>query len=219
MKINQKLHAFASKHKFLGNKGPLCVGLVITRIAREENLPLVPEKMLTKGGGQVKGLGKGAVQKILKDYGISRILASEGGRTSRGSIGNMQDYVGFINLVAANDAVDLEEVEKWWIERIHDYFSASPLKLKVDRGISLRNCLCSVLEEAATRQAQSPGATIVGAVMQHLVGAKLEILYPDHEFQHHGYSVADSSTNRSGDFLIGDSVIHVTTAPSEMLLT
>jgi len=54
--------------------------------------------------------------------------------------------------------------------------------------------------------------------MQHLVGAKLEMLYPDQAIKHSGYSVADSPTGRSGDFEIGDCVIHVTTAPAQLLL-
>ena len=54
--------------------------------------------------------------------------------------------------------------------------------------------------------------------MQHLVGAKLEMLYPDKTIKHSGYSVADSPTGRSGDFEIGDCVIHVTTAPAPLLL-
>ena len=35
---------------------------------------------------------------------------------------------------------------------------------------------------------------------------------------HSGYSVADSPTGRSGDFQLGDCVIHVTTAPGKLLL-
>jgi hypothetical protein len=74
------------------------------------------------------------------------------------------------------------------------------------------------LEEAEKREAQSAGATVVGAVMQHLVGAKLEILYPDQIFHHNGYSVADAPTKRAGDFDLGDCAIHVTTSPSPGLL-
>jgi hypothetical protein len=53
-------------------------------------LPLDPEKLLTKGGGQVLGLGKNLVQTILHRHGIERVLAAEGRRTSR----NSQHIVG-----------------------------------------------------------------------------------------------------------------------------
>ena len=88
----------------------------------------------------------------------------------------MQDYVTFLNDLAKNSSVDLEKVEKWWVSQVQQFFSASPLKLKIDSSSSLRTCLRSVFLEAEKRQAQSPGASVVGAVMQHLVGAKLEVL-------------------------------------------
>jgi hypothetical protein len=54
--------------------------------------------------------------------------------------------------------------------------------------------------------------------MQRLVGAKIETALPDAKVKHNGFSVADAPTGRTGDFLIGDTVIHVTTAPSEALI-
>jgi len=212
------LHEFASSHKFLGNKGPLCVALVITRTAIKNGLPLDPAKLITAAQGQVLGLGKAAVQAILADYDITKVLAAEGGRTSRGSMGNMQDYVAFLNGVASLRGFDLQKVEAWWVARVQDYFESSPLKLKVDTGSSLKASLTGIFEEAKRRQSENRGSTVVGAVMQHLVGAKLETLYPDETISHNGYSVADSPTSRAGDFAIGDCVIHVTTAPSKGLL-
>jgi hypothetical protein len=40
----------------------------------------------------VFGPGNTAEQSILQRHGTTRVLASEGGRTSRGSIGNMREY-------------------------------------------------------------------------------------------------------------------------------
>lgn len=45
--------------------------------------------MVAGSKGQVLGLGVSAVQAILSDYGINKVLAAEGGRTSRGSINNI----------------------------------------------------------------------------------------------------------------------------------
>jgi hypothetical protein len=216
--LPSQLQEFASSHKFLGNKGPLCVALVITRTATKSGLPLDPAKLVTAAQGQVLGLGKGAVQVILGDHGITKVLAAEGGRTSRGSMGNMQDYVAFLNKAAMQKGFDLIKVESWWVDRVRDFFESSPLKLKVDTGSSLKTCLTGIFDEAKRRQSENRGSTILGAVMQHLVGAKLETLYPDQTFQHSGYSVADSPTGRSGDFQLGDCVIHVTTAPGKLLL-
>jgi hypothetical protein len=216
--LSKHLQEFASSHKFLGNKGPLCVALVITRTAIKSGLPLDSSKLVTAAQGQVLGLGKSAVQAILGDYGITKVLAAEGGRTSRGSMGNMQDYVAFLNALAKDKKLDLKAVEAWWAERVRDYFESSPLKLKVDTGSSLKACITGIFDEAKKRQSENRGSTVLGAVMQHLVGAKLEVLYPDQTIQHSGYSVADSPTGRSGDFQIGDCVIHVTSAPGTPLI-
>ncbi len=216
--LQSQLHEFASSHKFLGNKGPLCVALHITRWAINHGLPIDSGKMITEGKGQVLNLGKGAVQRVLKDYGIPKVLANEGGRTSRSSMSNMQDYVSFLNQAAEKPGFDLAEVEAWWVARVREFFDASPFKLKVDTGSSIKACLTGVFDEARKRQGEKRGSTTVGAVMQHLVGAKLEMLYPDQEIRHSGYSVADSPTGRSGDFQIGDCVIHVTNSPGTPLL-
>ena len=61
--------------------------LVVTQHAEDHGTcRSMPKKLITEGGGQVLGLGKGAVQAVLKRHGIDRVLASEGGRTSRGSL-------------------------------------------------------------------------------------------------------------------------------------
>ena len=39
----------------------------------------------------MRGLGQSQVQKILARHGIERVLAAEGGRTSRGMLGDNQD--------------------------------------------------------------------------------------------------------------------------------
>jgi hypothetical protein len=54
-------------------------------------------------------------------------------------------------------------------------------------------------------------------MLQHMVGAKLELSLKK-SLQHHGSSVADSSSHRDGDFVLDDVIIHVTVTPSEGLL-
>ena len=101
--LQEALIAFTRERKF-NRKGPLCVALVMTQQARVKGLPLDSGELLTEGGGQVFGLGKSAVQSILQRHGITRVLASEGGRTSRGSIGNMREYVALLNQLHAEGA-------------------------------------------------------------------------------------------------------------------
>lgn len=58
---------------------------------------------------------------------------------------------------------------------------------------------------------------IAGTMLQHLVGAKLNLLL-DSPLQHHGANVADDVSGREGDFIVEDVAIHVTTSPSEALI-
>lgn len=203
----------------LKSKGQLAVMLHITRLAIENGLPLDPETLRTDKEGQVKGLGKGRVQNILKDYGITRVLAEEGGRTSRGSLGNASDYMGFLNELHKEKKDDLPAIEKWWIARVQDYFSGKPFTLKFDPSKSLRSIVSDLMAQAVKRQKDNPGNTYAGTVLQHLVGAKLDLILPEEKrVTHYGANVADSPTSRAGDFVLDDVAIHVTTSPSEALI-
>lgn len=218
MTIGKELRAALStfsKDKSFKGQGPLCVALVVTQHAREMGLPLNAAKLVTEGGGQVLGLGKGAVQKVLARHGISRVLAAEGGRTSRGSLNNMREYVALLNDLSTKMKVDLNEVEQFWIEGVHEFFSAKPFKIKLDASRSLRAVIRDVVAQAEDRQKASSGAHYAGAVLQHLVGAKLECALGKGSLKHHSFSTADAPGGRSGDFLLGDVAIHVTTSPGE----
>jgi hypothetical protein len=215
--LQEALNAFTKERKF-NRKGPLCVALVMTQQARAKGLPLDPGELLTDGGGQVLGLGKGAVQSILDRHGITRVLASEGGRTSRGSIGNMREYVALLNQLDAAGAADLDAIEAFWIARVHEFFAAKPFKIRLDASRSLRTVVRDVLAQAEDRQKTAPGVYYAGAVMQHMVGAKLDCALGEGQFEHNSYSTSDQQSGRKGDFFLGDVAIHVTTSPSEALI-
>ena len=197
-------------------KGALCVALVVTRQAINAGLPLDADALLTDNHGQVKLLGKAAVQNILRDHGIERVLAKEGGRTSRGSVGNMQRYVAFLNDLNPSQA-ELKEIEEWWIDRVRAFFAGKPMVLRFDNAKSMRSAIRDLIEQAIKRQAEMPGTTFVGTVLQHLVGAKLSLILPTPP-EMHGASVADEVSGRDGDFILEDVVIHVTSAPTEALI-
>ena len=210
------LRDFNKDRKF-SRKGPLCVALVVTQHARK-GLPLNPDELLTEAGGQVLGLGRGAVQAVLNRHGITRVLAAEGGRTSRGSISNMREYVAFLNGQAASGAVDLDAVEAFWIERVHEFFSAKPFKIRLDASRSLRTLVRDMIEQAEERQRNTPGMQYAGAVLQHLVGAKLDCTLGAGNFEHNSFSTSDAQSGRAGDFFIGDVAVHVTTSPGEAVI-
>lgn len=196
-------------------KGGLCLALVITRQAHSKGLPLDPDSLLTKNKGQVAGLGKAPVQTILRDHGFTKVLAKEGGRTSRGKIGLMRSYVDALNQFAATEQVDLVEAEAWWVDRVKEFWNSKGPEFSYDHAKSLRLNIEDIFQQAKKLQNEAGGTTYVGTVLQHLVGAKLDLVMGAGAVAHHGASVADGATDRPGDFLIEGVAIHVTTHPSE----
>lgn len=215
--LKEALTKFSKENGFKG-KGPLCVALVITQHAGTMGLPLDPEALVTEGGGQVLGLGKGAVQNILKRHGIDRVLAAEGGRTSRGSLNNMRAYAAFLNDLHKKDIADLNAIEGYWIECVYAFFAGKPFTIKLDASRSLRHVVRDILGQAIERQKSAPGMYYAGAVLQHLVGAKLDCALGQGNFEHNSFSTADAPGQRAGDFFIGDVAIHVTTSPGEAVI-
>src|ERR1700677_4318547 len=217
-KTVQKLESLCkSQSKFL-RKGGLGVGLVVTQTAREKGLPLNPEDLRTDEGGQVAGLGRAAVQKILEAHQIKRVLAEEGGRTSRGSLGLMKVYIGALNELHEASALDLDAALAWWIQKVRAHFASEGPKFQFDPGKSLRSNIENLLDQAEELQSDSGGTNYVGAMLQHLVGAKLDVVLGEGKLAHHGFSVADQSTARKADYQIDTVAIHVTTHPSEALV-
>lgn len=211
------LNKYAADETITG-KGPLSVVLILTRAASKRKPPYSEREFITPRGGQVAGLSGQAIAGILRDHGIHRTLSEEGGRTSRGSIERMRRYVSLLNHLHAEGLLNFPIIEDFWVQRVRAFFASMPLRLKLDTAKSLRTLVMELLAAALARQREQVGTMVVGAVMQHLVGAKLEILLPPGSVLHQGFSVADSPTGRTGDFCISDTVIHVTTAPSEALL-
>lgn len=214
---SKSLDALCKRYPKFLHKGGLCVALVVTQKAKERGLPLDAASLRTEEHGQVAGLGKAAVQNILEAHGINKVLAEEGGRTSRGSLGLMQAYVAVLNELSAKGRAELDEAMSWWIGKVRAHFASKGPRFHFDPSRSLRENIEDLLRQAADLQADAAGTTYKGAMLQHLVGAKLDIVLGEGAIEHRGFSVADQAGSRSGDFAVGDLVIHVTTHPTEAL--
>jgi hypothetical protein len=122
-----------------------------------------------------------------------------------------------LNGLHGQGKVDLEAVEAFWIDRVHDFFAGKPFKIKLDASRSLRMVVRDVIAQALERQKNTPGVHYGGAMLQHLVGAKLDCALGG-TVSHNSFSTADAPGGRAGDFLIGDVAIHVTTSPGEAVI-
>ena len=213
----EKLRLFQSENNIV-TKGPLSVVVQFTRMVREKEFPLDPSDFKTEKEGQVAGLGGGNLKKILRDHGITQQLSSEGGRTSRGSMGLMIKYVDFLNTWNAEEPVNFDEIEAFWAKQVREYFRNQPFVLTADASKTVGANLDELFEQARKRQKQNPGTQYLGTVLQHLVAAKLCLILPEGSFEIHGASVADAPTARSGDFVINKTIIHCTTSVGDLLI-
>lgn len=213
----EKLRLFQSENNIV-TKGPLSVVVQITRMVREKEFSLDPSDFKTEKEGQVAGLGGGNLKKILRDHGITQQLSSEGGRTSRGSMGLMIKYVDFLNTWNAEEPVNFDEIEAFWAEQVREYFRNQPFVLTADASKTVGANLDELFDQARKRQKQNPGTQYLGTVLQHLVAAKLCVILPEDSFEIHGASVADAPTARSGDFVINKTIIHCTTSVGDLLI-
>ena len=220
-KLRRSLARFAADNSVV-DKGKLSVVVILSRIWRDVELPISREDIETAGGGQVKGLGGQRLAQILSEHGITRRLASEAGRTSRGSLDFARRYADYLNGLSESGIVLtpelFEAIEAWWIKRVREYFNREGFPIQIDSSLTISAIVSEILEKSSERQRELRGATIRGTVLEHLVGAKLSLALGEEEIVHKTVSTADDSSGVDGDFEIRESVIHVTTAPSEALI-
>jgi hypothetical protein len=98
-----------------------------------------------------------------------------------------------------------------------EHFVAKPFRLRFDATKGFQAIIQDLLAQAKKRQ-QEAGTMYQGAMLQHLVGAKLELALPGIQIGHNGFPVADTVSEWFGGFVINDSIIHITTSPSEAVI-
>ena len=130
----------------------------------------------------------------------------------------MRTYVQFLNEWARKEKINLVEVENFWAEEVRQFFNNQPFTLSADASKTIRANLDDLFEQARKREQENKGSRYLGVMLQHLVAAKLQIILPEGSFEIHGASVADSSTDRAGDFVINNTIIHCTTMPGDLLM-
>jgi hypothetical protein len=97
-------------------------------------------------------------------------------------------------------------------------FRASHSRLKIDTSRSLRTAVGDVIAQAVARQKTGLGVQYTGAVLQHLVGARLDCVLGKGTVSHNSFSTTAEASGDTGDFRIGDVVIHVAASPNEKLI-
>lgn len=192
------------------------VGLIVSRMVRE-GLPISQERLLSENQSQVRGLSGTAMKKILAEHGEHRKYTSEGGRTSRGTIPKAQGLVerwNRVNIDGLDVAVLADQLESFFVEKAKvDYFDKQRIKVDLNHNKPVALTVGEILKAAAARDDRP-----TGSVLQHLIGAKLELRFPDLDVGRDKATTADLQTERNGDFQIGTTAFHVTVSPMEKLM-
>lgn len=221
-KLKQSLLVFEEWYKSLkivkANGGPangtIAAALVVLEnLQKDYNLNF--ENHLAPGGAQIKGASGAAVASILKRFGETRPFAKEGGRTNRGGQGDIKPLFEKLASLKLEELSNVDRntiliaFQEYLIENgVKAFHNRQKIKISFDSRIATRQLVQSILEEAK-REGKA------GPVAQHLVGAKLQLRFPDIKISNESANTADLPTNRQGDFLVGDTIFHVTVAPAQ----
>lgn len=202
------------------NTNVMNAGLIVSRMMAD-GMPITDDRLYSDGKSQVRGLSGPAIAKILEQHGETRIFTREGGRTSRGTVFLAAAIRDVLNdtQVSGNDSVDIvdasSQLEAFFTKCVRlDYFDKQRITVDIDHTKPLSSVVSDILKAAAERSDKP-----TGAVLQHLVGAKLQLRFPEEKIGSDRANAADMHTDREGDFQIGTTAFHVTTAPMEKLIS
>ena len=212
------LEWYSSLKVVKANNGPangsIATALVVLERLKNENYNLDFNTHIAVGGMQIRGASGASVAAILKEFGEERPFAKEGGRTNRGGpaeIKALLETLRMLKLETKPSVIRKETLHlmiQFLVDRVKDFHNRQKIKLTFTPSHSTWHIVQSLLAEAATEGK-------AGYVAQHLVGAKLQLRFPDIEVSNEGGSTADMQTQRPGDFLIGHTAFHVTVAPMQ----
>ncbi len=191
----------------------ICAGLAVLERMREA-YPLKTSDYVTPGN-QVRTSGR-LIQSIILKYGEERRFTSEGGRTTRATVPAADGLVAGLNNVETLASLSdnqrgqvIDELQGWLVERVRDYLDKQAIELEVNLSKPSPQIVADILAAAEYK---------AGAVAQHLVGAKLSVRFPDLEIDNYSFTTADQQLGRPGDFVVSDTVFHVTVSPMPPLL-
>ncbi len=192
-------------------KGTVAGALVVLeRLKTNFNLDI--DAHTSKGGTQIKGTSGGAVKTILEEFGETRPFVSEGGRTNRGLRGDIVKLLDTLDKTKTGDLPInerneiLEDCQSYLVEKVKDFHGRQRLKFSYDSSRTTWQLIRDILDVAAHSGKEGP-------VAQYLVGAKLRLRFPNVEIRNESFSTSDDQKGKHGDFLIEDTVFHVTISP------
>jgi hypothetical protein len=191
-------------------------GALVVLDRLQENFDLSIDAHTAKGGSQISGAGRAAVNSILERFDETRPFLQEGGRTNRGLRGDIKRLLDAIasasldSLLKARRNQILSELQRFLVARVREYHDLQRLEIIFDPSKTTWQCISDLLDRARENGKEGP-------VAQYLVGAKLQLRFPEMEISNESFSTADVQLGRHGDFYVGNTVFHVTVSPMPAL--
>lgn len=203
------------KSSGLPDWGPICTGLVIfERLLTNYTLNIDDHR--TANGAQIRGQGLPLANKILEKFHVPMKLTSgEFGRTNRSSVPTAEKLLAVLAPLHVEDLTKdernrmLTALQEKLLTSLLMYSDHFQIEAHYEPTMNTEKFIQSVLSKGTPKTS--------GAIAQHLVGAKLELRFPAIDISNHSASTADAPTERSGDFIVGDTVFHVTMAPQDLV--
>jgi hypothetical protein len=193
-------------------KGTISGSLVVLESLKKE-YDLLLDSHTAKGGAQIRGASGSAVQKILVSFGENRQFTTEGGRTNRGLRGDISTLLETLRPLNLDRLSDderneiLKQMQVILVEKVRDFHKRGKIRLVFSSQKTTHQVVTEILQIAKSEGTWGP-------VAQHLVGAKLQLRFPDNLVSNRSYSTADQSHSMPGDFYVGNTAVHVTVSPS-----
>ena len=182
-----------------------------------EKCPVAEEDIFSKAGsGEVRKARGSSMRALLSKYGQPTNYLSDGA-TTRSAAPKTRRLLEIIHygrpltsLNATERTKMIQSMIRVIVQEIEGFFQKQRIRLALDRQDSPQSWVKNILASARAKSG--------GSVEQHLVGAKLQKRHPEVEVPAFPASAGDVQTGRPGDFVIGSSAYHVTTAPSLALI-
>lgn len=190
----------------------IAVGLVLLeRLKSTFDLNLASH--LAPGGAQIQGVSGTVIKNILAAFGETQPFVSEEGRTNCGTpaiaevLLNAIRSAGLESLEEDECQAVLQERQVILVENGREFHKRQRLKPIYDPSQGTRQFIGDLLALAAETGKRS-------FVAQYLVGAKLQMRFPNTDVRNESYSATDDPSDQAGVFVVEDTVFHVTATPT-----
>lgn len=197
-------------------RGTLATALIVLEHLKADYDLALASHQSTRGRAQIAGASGAAVAKVLASFGETRVFLAEGGRTNRGGPGAIHGMLRSLGkarldtLPRGERNAILAELQRFLVSKVTAFHNRQRLKFSYDPGRSTWQCIHELLSIARQTGKEGP-------VGQYLVGAKLQLRFPQETIRNESYSAADRQTGKHGDFSVQDTIFHVTVAPMSLL--